>query len=159
MRKTILTLATGIITLAGGSSLAEAATREDCGTPIKSIVRTEKSAWSTTSQTYKDIYGTTMNLVIPAGASQCVKVRFSAPATCSEEKCFVRAIATNTTLDPGQVPFTMNSGAAQTAGTYSFEWVKRLNPGTYQLRMQGAVQVSGDIFTMGVRTIHVEIAK
>ena len=74
-----------VITLAGGVSMAAAApTSENCGAPIRSVVKTDVSNFSTAATSFVNVPGAAVTVTVPAGETQCVKVRFSAEVRCVE---------------------------------------------------------------------------
>jgi hypothetical protein len=78
-----------------------------------------------------------VTFTVPAGTTQCVKVRFTAVAECPLS-CFLHAAENNNRLHPA---FPANGTRFSTddtnAGTaHSFEWVKRVGPGSHTVQVK-----------------------
>lgn len=108
-----------------------------CGALVNSIAKTEINFFTTNSEQPVVLAGTVVSFTVPAGASRCVKVRFSAIANCPNA-CFLRAFVDTVELNPkwtinplrfAQAP--QNSGVAQ-----SFEWVGRVGAGQHAVQIK-----------------------
>jgi hypothetical protein len=134
---------TAVFALAFASlvSVAQAAPIQlQCGASVKSIVRTNIDVFNTTSEIPVNITGAAATFDVPAGNKQCVRVRFSATASCPNA-CFLRAILDNTSeLNPAwsanPLRFSLDGVNAGTA--HSLEWVALVGPGSHsvQIKMQ-----------------------
>ena len=129
-----------------------------CGSPIKSIVKTEIDFFTTNSESPVTLSGTFVSFNVPAGASRCVRVRFSAIANCPNA-CFLRAFANSTELNPAWVanPLRFSQDATNGGSAHSFEWAGRVGPGKQISRIK--VQTGNTISNaeIGPYTTTVEI--
>src|SRR5437868_8986049 len=85
-----------------GPASAELVTLK-CGKPVRSVVKEAFNlSFTTTSTTFVDLTGASTTVNVPAGEFRCVKVRFSAAASCagSGKSCLIRA------LDSASVAFS-----------------------------------------------------
>ena len=131
----------GIVASSGASAVIVTAT---CGPAINSIVRTENTPSVTSSVAFVNIPGAIAGVTVPAGATRCVKVVFTAEAACRgptavTDFCFVRA------LDNGVEMFPQGAGAQSlisedaTENGHAYEWVKRLTAGNHTILIQRRV--------------------
>ena len=144
-------------------SASNAAVVHKCGAPISSIVKTEIAAFTTGSTSFVNVPGASAKVTVPAGATRCVKVRFSAEASCSQtgvfDLCALRVVVPGVvTFDPpiNGVNFVVENNNLEAR---SFEWVKILEAGVHTVVVQAGVQVAGTTFSIPIWTLDVEVAK
>ena len=124
-----------------------------CGPTIKSINKHGiNSPFTTGSSSPVNIPGARAVVNVPAGKTQCYRIRFSAAINCvgTSVSCFVRPIVV------GGVAF---AGAAYTSsdqfGTHTFEWFNRVIEGSYEIQMQAST--NGTSVTIATWNLSVEI--
>jgi hypothetical protein len=109
-----------------------------------------------------NVTGGQTSVVVPAGKSYCVKIRFSAMMRCTQsgaaDECFIRAVAGAFVADPAINGITF-SREDTTYSVRSFEWVKELGAGTHIVRMQAAVQNIATSFDIQAWTFDVETSQ
>ena len=145
------------------SSAAAAPVVTSCGAPISSIVRTDNFASSTTSTAFGPVPGGANAVVnVPAGTTRCIRVTFSASANCLggdlNEVCFIRAIENGSELNPitgGTLGFTPSDESAKSAN--SFQWAKRVGPGSHTIIIQRRVNAAATNFTTYFWSLTVEV--
>jgi hypothetical protein len=151
--------------LTGGisaTSAESAPVSHNCGAVIKSFVKTDVAQFKTNSTIAKQVTGAFQTITIPSGTSRCVKVHFSADAACSQtanpDICWIRAATLYTgSFDPATYVNFHNENSYRAAN--SFEFVKRLEAGTYTIGVEVWVYNSATTFTINNWTMDVEIAK
>ena len=135
----------------------------NCGVPISSIVRTEIGLFSTQSTTFANVTGAAVAITVPAGTTRCVKVRFSGIMRCSEtvnfDVCAILVVIPNlVTFDPAFLGIDYHDEDSNYAAN-SYEFVKRLDPGSYTIRVRAGVQNAATKFDITAWTMDVEIDK
>ena len=135
-----------------------------CGAPIRSVVKTETGSFITSSTNFASVPGAAVSITIPAGESQCVKVRFSVQMRCVEsaeaDLCGIRVIVPFlTTFYPNINGVTFASEQGNAMSVRSFDWVARLDAGSHIVRLQAGVQNAATSFELHAWTMNVEIAK
>ena len=130
----------GILALAFAAlvSVASAApVVTQCGAPIKSIVKTDIEFFNTTSEAPVTIPSASVTISVPAGATRCVRVRFSAIANCPNA-CFLRAFENVNQLNPAWVSNALRFSSDQTNNgmAHSFEWAGRVGAGLHTIRIK-----------------------
>jgi hypothetical protein len=126
-----------VVTCASYMSVAGAATvTTQCGASIRSFTKTNIDFFSSSSESPVNITGASANVIVPAGQTRCVRVRFSAVANCPNS-CFLRAFANSNELNPSWVvnPLRFSNDLMNSGTAHSFEWAERLGPGTYLVRI------------------------
>ena len=131
----------------------------DCGAPIKSVVKSfYNSSFTTQSTTFVTVTNAEAVVNIPAGQTQCVKVRFFASASCTVssalDHCYIKAKEPSI-LDFPPPSITFSSDPA--LGARSYEWASRLSAGSHTIRIQALA--SNGTFTLSNWTLSVETAK
>jgi hypothetical protein len=120
--------------LAGAAQAAPITTQ--CGPLIKSIVKTDIDFFTTNSEIPVNFKGAAANFTVPAGATNCVRVRFSAVANCPLS-CFMRALVDTTEMKPAWFSNALRFSTDDTNGgtAHSFEWVTRVSAGQHTVRL------------------------
>ena len=115
-----------------------------CGAPIRSTVKLGfNSTFTTMSGTYVNVPGAKVTVNVPAGQTQCIRIRFSGTASCpggsGANQCFLRPNGQpNVFFDPAATVFT----TSPTAAAHSFEWVVRVAEGSYPIQIQALTQAT-----------------
>ena len=132
--KSAVVLALLALPLAGTAQSAPIATQ--CGPLIKSIVKTDIDFFTTNSEIPVNFKGAAAALTVPAGKTNCVRVRFSAVANCPLS-CFMRAFVDSTEMKPAWVSNSLRFSTDNTNGgtAHSFEWVTRVSAGQHTVRL------------------------
>ena len=110
-----------------------------CGAPIKSTVkRMINNSFTTTSTAFVNVPGAGVTVNVPAGQTRCVRVRFSAVASCSGAGgCYIQV---HDSLSPFHFGPNASFATGQPASAArSYEWVGRLDAGSHPIRIQAAV--------------------
>lgn len=127
-------LLSGALLLAAPASMAKADSLvASCGPIVRSAVRTTTAPFTFTLESYVDVPNSAFVVNVPAGKTQCVILTFSASARCPHA-CFVRAIGTTIGLDPDAPSNRFAQGEVH--GAHTFQWAKRVSPGTETIRIQ-----------------------
>jgi hypothetical protein len=132
-----------------------------CGASIKTIARTNVDLFNTTSETPVRITGTGASFSVPAGDPQCVRIRFSAIASCPNA-CFLRAILDNNDeLEPawGANPLRFSHDAVNGGTAHSFEWVALVGPGSHSVHIQMQTGNTCCTASIGPWTMMVDLMK
>ena len=134
-----------------------------CGGLLGSNVRTDTTAQDILSTTFKNIPGAHVSLVVPKGATRCVRVHFSLEMSCGNtpqlDACYIRMLDKTTPLDP-VFPSGQDVGDEQPQlGLRSFEWVARLSSGKHIIHIQAAVDTAPTSFSIDGWTLDVEVDK
>src|SRR6476661_9948667 len=129
------------VTAATAGALQAEIVQINCGAPIQSIVPTSNELFQTTSKRFIRLQGAVATVRVPAGQRRCVKVRFTASATCSASvgfgTCFIRALADGEQLNPrtnGNQAF-FGSASAEPTGI-GYQWIGRLGDGEHVIQIQ-----------------------
>jgi hypothetical protein len=129
------------LTAATADALRAEIVQTNCGTPIQSIVPTSNELFQTTSKSFIRLRGAVATVKVPAGQRRCVKVRFTASATCRASvgfgTCFIRALADGEQLHPrtnGNQTF-FGSTTAEPTGI-GYQWIGRLDGGDHVIQIQ-----------------------
>jgi hypothetical protein len=144
-------------------SVSIAAVTHSCGAPIRSIVKTEIGGFTTSSTTFVNLPGAVPTINVPAGETQCVKVRFSAMVSCSQtgdaDICSILVV------EPGVVAFDPPFNGVNfivennNYEARSFEWVKELGAGSHTIRVLAGVQKPATVFQIPIWTLDIEQTK
>jgi hypothetical protein len=115
-----------------------------CGTAISSQVRTENAPSVTSSVAFVLVPGATTVFAVPAGATRCVKVLFTAKAACRgptavTDFCFIRATLNGVEMLPQGAGFQTFISEDATENAHAYMWVRRLRAGNYTLRIERRV--------------------
>jgi hypothetical protein len=160
MRLATLALASFTAVLLSDSVLAER-NRVLCGAEIRSVVKTEDAATTTSSTTFVRLPGAAAQFSVPSGETRCVKVTFNAQAACratsgSEvpEVCQVRVLDNDVEMLP-QGARTIKTSPAQAA--HAFEWVSRVGAGRHMIRLQRRATDEATEFRINGWTLDVQI--
>jgi hypothetical protein len=156
----LLSLAT-VLAVAGETTISQAAPIvHACGPVIKSRVKTETAEFFTSSTSFVNVTGTQTAVVVPAGQTYCVKIRFSAvmqcSATASVDRCVIRVLAGASLADPALDVVVFAGEDGGNYGVRSFQWVKELGPGRHVVRAQAKVQNAVTMFNIRTWTLDVE---
>ena len=126
----------------GSSSAAAAAQRANiivsCGAQTGNLIRTENTGLTFSNTTFVTLPGAVVGVSVPAGATRCVKVLFTAEAGATGF-CYVRAVDNGIPLFPDGGSFQALVSNDATANAHSFEWVRRLGPGSHTISIQRRV--------------------
>jgi hypothetical protein len=143
-----------------GARAAIITTATHCGAPIQSTVLTDMTGDIGTDKTeFQPLPAASAIIVVPAGAQRCIKVTFSASASCygaaMADVCYVQVLDNgNPTNPPLEKIFTSES---QILAAHSFEWVKRAGPGNHVITVRIKVQNAGTHFLMSGWTMDIEL--
>ena len=120
--------------LASTAQAAPIATQ--CGPLIKSIVKSDIDFFTTNSEIPVNFKGAAATFTVPAGTTNCVRVRFSAIANCPLS-CFMRVVVDTTEMKPAWLSNALRFSNDKTnSGTaHSFEWVTRVSAGQHTVRI------------------------
>lgn len=133
-----------------------------CGAPISSTVKTELITFSTASTSFVNVPGASTTVSIPSGGTRCVKVRFSATASCSTtgslDECVIRVSEPGIAFDPNTNGINFIEEQPGEAA-HSFEWVKILGAGSHTITVEAGVAASPTNFSIGEWTMDVEVTK
>lgn len=107
-----------------------------CGPLIRSIVKTDIDFFTTNSEVPVNFKGAQAAFTVPAGRTNCVRVRFSAVANCPLS-CFIRAIVDTTEMKPAWFSNALRFSTDKTNGgtAHSFEWAARVGAGNHTVRL------------------------
>jgi hypothetical protein len=119
--------------LAGGAAAAPGVVT-NCGAPISSITKTMTNTFTFNLEQYVSVPGAGFIVRVPQGETRCLRVRFFASAYCPLS-CFPRVMDGTTTFEPSFVA-SLRFASGNDAEAHAFEWVKRVGPGTHQIRVQ-----------------------
>jgi hypothetical protein len=142
---------------------AAAVTVHSCGPILKSVVKTETSEFTTQSASFVSLPGSTINVVVPAGETRCIKARLYVVASCSDaaanDLCAIRVgVVGGDVFDPPINGIDIAPSGVPPAA-YAFQWVKVLGEGTHKIRPMAAVQNAMTTFTIKFWTFDVETAE
>jgi hypothetical protein len=155
----LLFIATVLAVACQMSESQAAPVSHSCGAVIKSRVKTETVPFATSSTPFVNVPGGQIPVVVPAGKTYCVKIRFSAQMRCTDsaagDECFIRALAGANMADPAINGITFSAEDA-TYSVRSFQWIKELGAGTHNVRVQAAVQNAATSFSIQAWTLDVE---
>jgi hypothetical protein len=130
----------------------------NCGAPIRSVVKSlVNSSFSTQSTIYANVTSARVVINVPDGQTQCVRVRFSASASCAVNvaghRCYIKVAETSIIgFDPVVGFSSQPFFAAQ-----SFEWATRLFAGSHTIQVQAAT--NSGTFNLANWTLAVDVAK
>jgi hypothetical protein len=146
-----------------GDTSANASVAHNCGKVVNSYVLTEQSMFLTNSTAFTEVTGASQTISIPDGTSRCVKVTFSAMTACNPtakyDGCLIDVFADGTELDPAVGGGILYDQENPEWKLHSFEFVKRLEAGTHTIRVKASVVDPATSFSIGARTMDVEISK
>jgi hypothetical protein len=131
-----------------------------CGAPIDSTVLTDTTPNTGTHHTtFLRLSGARAVIVVPAGPERCVDVRFDASASCkgapTNNLCYVEVIDNEDRTNPSsEILFATDS---EFPATHSFEWVKRLAPGSHTIAVQIRVTDTQTHFVINGWTMNIEV--
>jgi hypothetical protein len=138
--------AAGVLIMADGAAIAQrdgappigqAATplvTTACGPLIASVIKTQNDYDNTVSPAFSVIPGAETIVIVPPGKNYCVRVKFTAEASCLGY-CYVLAVIGGTQMNPaGSISHALASNDVS-AAAHSFEWVLRRGPGTHVVRI------------------------
>lgn len=161
-RMQIVWLLAAIVLLASTTASVTAVMRVDCGAPVQSIVLMDDKTFETTRTAFTRVPNAIMEVIVPAEATRCIKVRFIATVVCrggsGSERCFIRAVADGLEMEPKGGGGDRIFSGRQFEGTGgAYQWTGRFGAGTHRLQIQ--VRSDGQFTTVGVDdwTMDVEI--
>jgi hypothetical protein len=131
-----------------------------CGAPINSVLRLEPVASSTSSVAFVNLVN--VNIGVPAGTTRCIKVVFTAEASCRGptsivDNCIVRALDNGVEMNPqggGALVLLSEDG---TANGHAYEWVSRAGAGNHNIVIQRRVTNAATVFTVDDWTFDVQL--
>lgn len=133
----------------------------NCGAPIQSRVITGNELFETTSQTFVRIRGAVFTVAVPAGQTRCVKVRFTATATCrgtsGNEACFVRALAASDVMHPQATGGQGLGGDLLRPTGLGYQWVRRLGAGQHVIQIQVRALNVPELITVGIENFAMDV--
>ena len=134
----------------------------NCGVPIRSVVKSMANGFfTTTSNTFVNVPGSKLIVTVPAGQTQCVKVQFSAAASCAVNgplaHCYIRPIDVGAAVLTPFVPAAAVLVSEPSIGAHSFEWATRLSAGAHTIQIQASAP--NIQFAVAGWTLSVEVAK
>jgi hypothetical protein len=133
-----------------------------CGPAINSAVTTVSDLSTNNSLVFVDVQGAAQNFTVPAGATVCVKVVFSAEAACAgsasgKDICFVQALIDGVQMRPQGGAHQAFVSEETTAGAHAYEWVSRVGAGSHDVRIQQKVGDANTFFELDDWTFDVQI--
>ena len=145
---------------AGSSDATASQLMFTCQSHIRSIVRTENAASTTTSTAFNNLPGASTTITVPEGSTRCVKVVFTAEASCEEtgsaDFCYVRAVVNGVAMEPID-SFQAFVSESTTASGHAAEWIKRLAAGTHTIVIQRRVGSASTPFRLDDWTFDVQV--
>jgi len=130
-----------------------------CGGDINTIVRTENAATATFNSGFLTFASTTVS--VPSGSTRCIKVLFTAEATCSgtagTDFCYVRALDNGVEMSPQGAGFQTLVSEDTSANGHAYEWITRAGAGTHVISMQRRSGTSSTRFFMDDWTFDVTV--
>lgn len=153
----------GVLALAFSSFVsvsAAAPVTTPCGAPIRSVVKTDIAFFNTTSESPVNLTGAVAAVDVPAGTTQCVRVRFSAIANCPFA-CFLRAFNNSSELNPAWTANALRFSEDQTNGgmAHSFEWAGRLAAGHHIILIKIQTGNTAGVASIGPWTFSMDVMK
>jgi hypothetical protein len=141
------------------SAPAFAAVTHTGTTSAKIVVVTEVNAQTTSSNSYVDLPGAAVSIVVPAGKFQLVQARFTAESYCfgpnSFNWCTVQIVAVGTAGTTQMLPDSGTDFAFDAVGTADDAWEGHamdrslvLGGGTYVVKAQWAVTDTASTFRL-----------
>jgi hypothetical protein len=133
-----------------------------CGTAISSLVRTENAPSVTSSVAFVPVVGAVTGFTVPAGASRCVKVFFSAKAACRgptavTDFCFIRATINGVEMLPQGAGIQTFVSEDPTENAHAYMWVRRVGPGNQVVRIERRVGNAATGFLLDDWTFDVQL--
>jgi hypothetical protein len=172
-RRTTTILQSAAALAAGLMSITIAAAQEDaaesraltltnCGPPISSQVRTQNAPSVTNSVAFVPLAGAATNFAVPAGASRCVKVLFTAKAACRgpaavTDFCFVRALLNGVEMPPQGAGFQTFVSEDPTENAHAYMWAVRIGAGNHVIAIQRRVGNAATSFLLDDWTFDVSL--
>jgi hypothetical protein len=165
-KKSIAALATCLALAGGGAAVAQVVVPASDGGPPAAggmlintpcgdytqpnLVRTQSAPSLTSSVGYVNLPGSGFGFNVPAGASRCVKVLFTAETSCTgyagPDYCYVQALLDGAPMDPDGANFQAMDSEDDTASAHAYEWVGRVGPGAHNLVIQQRVGNPNTVF-------------
>jgi hypothetical protein len=135
--------AAGAQGISDGSTAAQAAQQRanisvSCGAETASLTRTENTGLTFSNTGFLALPGSGVTVNVPAGATRCVKVLFTAEAGASNF-CYVRAVDNGIPMFPDGGSFQALVSHDGTANGHAFLWVRRLGSGSHTISIQRRV--------------------
>jgi hypothetical protein len=126
-----------------GSTSAQAAAQRaninvSCGAQTGNLVRTENAGITFSNTGFVTLPGSAVIVTVPAGATRCVKVLFTAEAGATNF-CYVRAVDNGIPMFPNGGSFQVLVSHDTTADGHAFQWVRRVGPGSHSISIQRRV--------------------
>jgi hypothetical protein len=135
-----------------------------CGAVISSTVLTEDTPTATTSTSFVNISGASVNITVPAGTKRCVKVLFTGETDCTSSAtartCKIRARVGATEMNPTGSGNRDFGNAKDGSGARAYQWVRQVSgPGTFTITVQTAVSSAGVTFRIDDWSMEVEVSE
>ena len=131
-----------------------------CGPAIASFVRTENSASTSNVVGFNLVPGAATSFVVPAGTSQCVKVLFTAKASCRGSStfdfCYIRATLNGIEMLPQSIGARTFVSEDNTENAHAYQWVRRVGAGLYTARIERRVGTISTSFLLDDWTFDVQ---
>jgi hypothetical protein len=126
-----------------GSSSAEAAAQRQninvsCGAQTGNLIRTENASLTFSNTGFLTLPGSGVSVNVPAGATRCVKVLFTAEAGATNF-CYVRAVDNGIPMFPDGGSLQALVSYDSTAAAHAFLWVRRVGAGSHTISIQRRV--------------------
>lgn len=115
------------------STAAAEALTDQCGAVLRSTVKTTTDPYIFSAESPNTVPNAVFLVNVPTGTTRCVVITFSASARCPLA-CFVFVRGPNSFMNPAETSNRFAQGDVFRAHT--FQWVQRLGPGQYPLRIQ-----------------------
>jgi hypothetical protein len=133
-----------------------------CAGLVGTIIRTQNAAAVYNNTAFAQIPGAGIFVSVPAGASRCVIVRFTAGAACRgsasvSDFCYIRAVANGIQMFPQGFNLQTFVSEDFTPNAHGYEWTRRLGPGRHLISIQRRVASSATQFYLDDWTFEVEI--
>ncbi len=146
-----------------GQHIASRDCQTNCGTLLKSTVVTGNEPFQTASKAFVRVRGAVFTVVVPSGERRCIKVRFTAGATCrgnsGNEACFIRVVAGDEEMHPRAGANQGFGGRTFQPTGFAYQWVGRFGPGEHVVQIQVRTLNIPEFITVGVDdwTMDVEV--
>jgi hypothetical protein len=133
-----------------------------CGPAISSLVRTENAPSVTSSVAFVVVPNAVTGFTVPAGATRCVKVLFTAKAACRgptavTDFCFIRALLDGVEMLPQGAGIQTFISEDATENAHAYMWVRRVGAGNHVVRIERRVGNAATGFLLDDWTFDVQI--
>jgi hypothetical protein len=133
-----------------------------CGPAINSIVRTENVPTVSNAVAFVLVPNAIQGFTVPAGASRCIKVLFTAKAACRGpaavgDFCYIRATINGVEMLPQGAGFRTFVSEDPTENAHAYQWVRRVGAGNQVVRIERRVGNAATSFLLDDWSFDVQI--